>query len=77
MIEEKIMAFFIEKGKAAGLAYETDLFKGGFIDSLFALEMVLYLEKTFSVRIKDKEITENNFRTISSIAAVIRRARGE
>lgn len=71
------MEFFKRKGKSDGLTFDTDLFKGGFIDSLFALEMVVYLEEAFGVRLKDKEITEDNFRTISSIAAVIRRAKGE
>ncbi|MCC8123106.1 MAG: phosphopantetheine-binding protein [Oscillospiraceae bacterium] len=76
MIEEKIRDFFIEKHKADGLADDTDLFKGGIVDSLFAFEMVVYLEDTFGVRIPDQEITENNFRTILSIAAMIRRIQG-
>ena len=50
---------------------DTDLFKGGYIDSLFAFEMVVYLEETFGVRIPDKAITEDNFRTIAAIAALI------
>ncbi len=74
---EKILAFFQSKGKAKGLEYDTDLFKGGYINSLFALEMVVYLEKTFRIRIKNAEITEENFRTIASIAGVVNRARGE
>lgn len=76
MTEQRILEFFRSKGKSAGLEFDTDLFKCGFINSLFALEMVVYLEKTFGVRIKNSEITEENFRTISSIAGVVNRARG-
>lgn len=76
MIEEKILEFFKAKGKASGLESDTDLFKGGYINSLFALEMVVYLEKAFKIRIANAEITEDNFRTISSIAAVVLRAGG-
>jgi len=71
MIESKIKDFFIEKRRATGLENDTDLFKGGYIDSLFAFEMVVYLEETFGVRIPDKAITEDNFRTIGAIAALI------
>jgi len=71
MIESKIKDFFIEKRRAAGLENDTDLFKGGYIDSLFAFEMVVYLEETFGVRIPDTAITEDNFRTLGAIAALV------
>ena len=46
---------------------------GASINSLFALEMVLFLE-TFKIKISNKEISEKNFRTIDSIAAVVERS---
>ncbi len=75
--KEKIMEFFISKNKAENLKYDTDLFKGGFINSLFALEMVVYLEKTFKIKIKNKDITEQNFKTIDNIAKVVMSYKGE
>jgi len=76
MTEQMIMDFFIEKGKGKGLEHDTDLFAGGFINSLFAFEMVVYIEDVFSVKIDDKEITEDNFRSIDSITAMINRVKG-
>ena len=75
--KEKIMEFFISKNKAENLKYDTDLLKGGFINSLFALEMVVYLEKTFKIKIKNKDITEQNFKTIDNIAKVVMSYIGE
>ncbi len=72
---EKIMEFFKGRGRTDELKYDTDLFKGGFINSLFALEMVVFLEDTFKIKIKNKEINEKNFRTINSIAQVVERAK--
>ena len=72
----KIMDFFVEKGKADGLSLDSDLFEGGFVDSLFALEIVVYLEDTFRVKIKNRDITEENFRTIDNIAALVARVKG-
>ncbi len=74
MTEEKILDFFREKKKADGLTFDTDLFRGGYIDSLFALEMVVYLESTFGIKLRNADISEENFRTIHSIAAVVDRA---
>ncbi|MEA4824990.1 MAG: acyl carrier protein [Clostridiaceae bacterium] len=71
MTQEKILEFFKEKKKADGLSFDTDLFKGGYIDSLFALEMVVYLEDTFRIRLRNTDINEENFRTIDAIAAVV------
>ena len=72
----KIMDFFVEKGKADGLSLDSDLFEDGFVDSLFALEIVVYLEDTFRVKIKNRDITEENFRTIDNIAALVARVKG-
>ena len=72
---EKIMEFFKGRGRTDELKYDTDLFKGGFINSLFALGMVVFLEDTFKINIKNKEINEKNFRTINSIAQVVERAK--
>ena len=73
-IKDKIMEFFKMNNKAEGLTDDTDLFKGGYVNSLFALQMVMYLEETFKIKIKNKEITEKNFKTIESIAQVVQRA---
>ena len=76
MTKEKIFEFFKAKGVSDNLDFETDLFKGGFIDSLFAFEVVVFLEETFGVHLDNKDITEENFRTITSMANMIDRIRG-
>lgn len=68
--QERIMEFFKSKG-INDIQNDTDLFKGGYVNSLFALEVVMFLEKEFSIKIKNKDITEKNFKTIESMAAVV------
>jgi acyl carrier protein len=72
---EKILEFVKSRSKESDLNYDTDLFKGGYINSLFALEIVVFLEDTFKIKIKNKEITENNFKTINNIAEVVERSK--
>lgn len=75
-IKDSIRMFFKMNGKREDIADDLDLFKGGYVNSLFALQMVMYLEDTFKIKIKNKEITEKNFRTIESIAEVVARVKG-
>ena len=74
-IKERIMKFFRENGAKEDLTDTTDLFKGGYVNSLFALQMVMFLEKEFSIKIPKKEISEKNFKTIEKIAQVVARAK--
>lgn len=64
------MKFFEEKG-INDITAETDLFKGGYVNSLFALEIVMYLEKEFKIKIKNKDIKEKNFKTVLNIAETV------
>ncbi|HIT85509.1 MAG TPA: acyl carrier protein [Candidatus Ornithomonoglobus intestinigallinarum] len=68
--QERILKFFGEKN-ITGIDCDTDLFKGGYVNSLFALEIVMFLEKEFKIKIKNKDITEKNFKTVNSMAEVV------
>lgn len=70
--QERITEFFRSKG-INDITADTDLFKGGYVNSLFALEIVMYLEKEFGIKLKNKDIKEKNFKTVKDIAAVIER----
>ena len=68
--QERILEFFNSK-KLTGIKNDTDLFAGGYVNSLFALEIVMFLEKEFKIKIKNKDITEKNFKTVDQIAATV------
>ena len=72
--QERILKFFVEKNKADdNLTWDTDLLGGGYVNSLFALEIVMFLEKEFKIRIKRKDINDENFRTINNMTALVER----
>ena len=73
--KEIIRKFFAEKRKKEVPDDDTDLFEIGFVDSLFAIEIVVFLEKEFKIKIKNKEITKDNFRNINNIANVVANAK--
>ncbi len=52
---------------------DVDLFDYGFVDSLGATEIVLFLEDTFGVEITQADITLYPMNTIDEIAGVVER----
>lgn len=56
-----------------GLALPDDvpLIEEGYLTSLQAVELVLFLEERFRIEIDPEEVTEDNFRTLVSIAALV------
>lgn len=46
---------------------DTDLFRGQLVNSLFAMQLVLFLEKEFNLTINNDELSIDNFRTIEHI----------
>ncbi|MBV9162306.1 MAG: acyl carrier protein [Pseudonocardiales bacterium] len=52
---------------------DRDLFATGGLSSLFAMELVVYLEKSFDVSIMGADLRLDNFRTVHAMTALVRR----
>ncbi|MFE7130087.1 acyl carrier protein [Streptomyces sp. NPDC057638] len=50
---------------------EEDYFASGLADSLFALELVTYVERRFDLAIEVEDLELDNFRTASRVAAFV------
>jgi acyl carrier protein len=53
------------------ITYDTSLISGGYIDSFSMVVILIFLEKTFNVKIPEKEITPNNFDTINKMVELV------
>ncbi len=69
--QERIFSFCEENHKAEGLSYDTELLKSHHVNSLFALQIVLFVENEFGIKLGRKEITEKNFHSINAIAELV------
>jgi acyl carrier protein len=49
------------------------LLESGIVDSLGMLDLVSFLEKSFSIQIADEELTPENFATIASLTDFVKR----
>jgi len=72
-IKTEIKSFLAENIGNTSLEDEDDLFESGLVNSLFAMELVSFVEKNFKIRVADKDLNLDNFKTISTISGLIQR----
>lgn len=48
-----------------------DIFATGFFTSLFAMEMILFVEREFGVTVETEDLNMENFRTIDRVTAFV------
>jgi acyl carrier protein len=50
---------------------DEDIFAAGYVNSLFAVQLVLWVEQTFDLPMASEDLQIANFRTITAIAAFV------
>ncbi|WP_291567192.1 MULTISPECIES: acyl carrier protein [unclassified Clostridium] len=66
-IKEKVKIFLSRFFKKHELKDDEDIFSLGFINSLFAMQLVMFLEKEFNIKVDNNDLDFDNFRTIDAI----------
>ncbi|MPZ81180.1 MAG: acyl carrier protein [Actinophytocola sp.] len=72
----EIRQFITAKYPDIELADDQDIFSLGFVNSLFAMELVMFIEKTFATRIPNEELKLDNFRSVNAMADLVSRLVG-
>ena len=57
--------------KIAGVGDDLNLVQAGLINSMFAMQLVLFWEKTWSISVPDQEIQIDNFSSIDNLTAFV------
>ena len=55
---------------------DQDIFALGLVNSLFAMQLVSYVEKEFGITVEEEDLEIENFSTINAIAALVERKAG-
>ncbi len=80
MEKEKIRSFIVENfyvPETAKLDDDTPLIESGIVDSTGVLEVVAFLEETFSIAIPDTDMLPANLDTIGRMANYVTRMRAK
>jgi acyl carrier protein len=74
--KEKVRAFIVENfmfGNDENLSDDTSFLGEGIIDSTGVLELVDFLEETFSIKVDDEELVPENLDSIQNLVAYLSR----
>jgi methoxymalonate biosynthesis acyl carrier protein len=66
----EFLSKFIRKNE---LDDDTDIFAAGFVNSLFAMQLVLFVESQFGIRVERQDLKLDNFRSINALANLVER----
>lgn len=69
--KNKLRAFLGRFFQNLVIADDEDFFAQGLVNSLFAMQLVVFVEKEFGITVSDEDLDIDNFRTINAIASLI------
>jgi methoxymalonate biosynthesis acyl carrier protein len=50
---------------------DEDFFAEGFVNSLFAMQLVMFVEKEFNVAVEDQDLDISNFNSVNAISGFL------
>jgi acyl carrier protein len=76
--EAKIIKLFLSnKIKNYDLNIDDDIFELGLVDSLFAMQLVTFIEQEFQVSISNDDLELENFKSISAMQKFVTKKKEE
>lgn len=73
-IAAALLAFLTDRIKTE-VTPDQDLFKSGLVSSMFAMQLVVYLEESYDIAIIGPELKLDNFRTVQAMTELVLRLR--
>lgn len=56
---------------------DDDIFALGFVTSLFAMQLVMFVEKEFGIEVASEDLEIEHFRSISALSSLVDRKKGQ
>jgi acyl carrier protein len=70
--KEEISAFLLSSIGISKLDDNEDIFETGLVNSLFAIEMMVFLETTFSIKVVMDDLDMNNFKSVAQLSEFVK-----
>jgi acyl carrier protein len=71
----RLLAFLSRFIRGHELKDDDDIFAMGFVNSLFAMQLVSFLEGEFGITVEDDDLDINNFRSVSAMLRLLAKKR--
>ncbi|KAA8888929.1 acyl carrier protein [Nocardia colli] len=69
----ELREFVAKRFPEGKLQDDHDIFESGFVNSLFAMELVMFIEQNLDARIPNDELNLDNFRTVDVMTDLVGR----
>lgn len=73
--KERIRAFLGDRCPGE-LCDDDDIFETGLVNSLFAMQLVLFVEREFGFQVGNEDLERDNFRSVNTITRLVERNAG-
>lgn len=70
-VEERIKSYLLKHVPERALR-EPDLFGSGYVNSMFALQLVMFLESEFSIQLGSEDLQRANFQSFHALAGLVK-----
>lgn len=68
-----IRDYIVENINVQELDDDFDIFEAGIVSSLFAIELMTFLEKSFNIKVTMDDLDMENFKTVNSTSRFVQR----
>ena len=68
-----IRSYLLENISIEELDDDFDIFEAGVVNSLFAIELMTFLEKTFGIKVTMDDLDMENFKSVNASSDFVRR----
>lgn len=74
-VEREVLEFLSRYFDTTRISATDDIFAQGIVNSIFAMELILFVEKQFAIRVDDEDLGLDNFRSARAMAQLVGRKR--
>ena len=74
--KDRIKNFILESINIPNLQDDDNLFESGIVNSLFAIQLMTFLEKTFNIEVTMDDLSMDNFESINAASLFVERKQG-
>ena len=71
--KETIRNFILESINISDFSDEDNLFESGIVNSLFAVQLMTFLEKSFNIEVTMDDLSMDNFESVSATSSFVER----
>jgi acyl carrier protein len=76
-IKETVRNFILSSINIPNLSDDDNLFESGIVNSLFAVELMTFIEKTFALEVEMDDLDIENFKSLNATTAFVMQKNGQ